>query len=83
MSADVRRVADMMERTGRPRAVIGGIESLLGLLRVEDLAASDCGLLALYFGAEDLASEMQARRTPAGSEVLYGRSRDGTGRAGV
>ena len=73
--ADVRRVAAMLERTGRPRAVIGGIESLKGLLRVEELAASDCGLRALYFGAEDLASELQARRTPTGSEVLYGRSR--------
>ena len=74
-AAAVRRVADMMERTDRPRAVIGGIESPLGLLGVEDLAASNCGLLALYFGAEDLASEMQARRTSAGLEVLYGRSR--------
>jgi len=74
-AAAVRFVADMLERTDRPRAVIGGIESVLGLLRVEELAASDCGLMALYFGAEDLASEMQARRTPAGLEVLYGRSR--------
>jgi citrate lyase subunit beta/citryl-CoA lyase len=74
-AAAVRRVADMLERAGRPCAVIGGIDSLIGLLRVEELAAANCGLSGVYFGAEDLASEMQARRTPAGLEVLYGRSR--------
>jgi citrate lyase subunit beta / citryl-CoA lyase len=73
--ATVRRAADMLERAGRPRAVIGGIESLRGLLSVDELAESDCGLVALYFGAEDLASQLQGRRTPAGMEVLYGRSR--------
>jgi citrate lyase subunit beta / citryl-CoA lyase len=72
---DVRRAADSLERRGRPPAVIGGIESMMGLLRVEALAEAACGLVAVYFGAEDLASEMQARRTPAGLEVLYGRSR--------
>ena len=73
-SAAVRQVADVLERSGRPRAIIGGIESLTGLLRVEELAASS-GVSALYFGAEDLASELQARRTAGGLEVLYGRSR--------
>jgi len=72
---DVRRMADSLDRRGRPPAVIGGIESMIGLLRVEALAEASCGLVAVYFGAEDLASEIQARRTPAGLEVLYGRSR--------
>jgi citrate lyase subunit beta/citryl-CoA lyase len=71
----VRCVADVLDKAGRPRSVIGGVESMVGLLRVEALTAADCGLCAVYFGAEDLASELQARRTPAGTEVLYGRSR--------
>lgn len=71
----VRRLADVLDQAGRPPAVIGGVESTKGVLSVEALAAADCGLVAIYFGAEDLASELQARRTPVGTEVLYARSR--------
>jgi citrate lyase subunit beta/citryl-CoA lyase len=71
----VRALADALDSAGKPPAIIGGIESLKGVMRADELAAVDGGLVALYFGAEDLASELQARRTPAGSEVLYARSR--------
>ena len=59
-------------RTGLP--IIAGIESIGGVLNARAIAASP-GVVAVYFGAEDFATEMGARRTPEGLEVLYARSR--------
>ena len=78
----MRRVADLMERTDRPRAVIGGIESVLGLLRVEDLGGYESGLLALYFGAEDWRGNCRPEEHPR-MEVLCAPFTDGTCRARV
>lgn len=71
----VLALADALDSAGKRPAIIGGIESLKGVMRADELAAVERGLVAFYFGAEDLASELQARRTPAGDEVLYARSR--------
>lgn len=57
-----------------PRFIVGGLESIRGVARADTLCAADPLLSAVYFGAEDLASELGARRTPAGTEVLYARS---------
>lgn len=60
---------------GRPRTILGGIESIDGVMNVEALVGVDPRLDAVFFGAEDFISDMGGRRTPAGNEVLYARSR--------
>lgn len=54
--------------------VIAGIESIIGVLHAREIAAAR-GVAAVFFGAEDFATEMGARRTRDGTEVLYARSR--------
>lgn len=58
-------------RTDLP--VIAGIESIDGVMNAAAIAASP-SVLAVYFGAEDFAAEMGARRTPDGWEVFHARS---------
>lgn len=53
--------------------VIAGIESIAGVINVHAIAASP-SVVAVFFGAEDFATEMGARRTREGLEVLYARS---------
>jgi citrate lyase beta subunit len=50
------------------------IETAKGVVNLKEIAASDKRLEALIFGAEDLAGDMGARRTPQGAEVFYARS---------
>ena len=57
-----------------PRFIVGGLESIRGVVHAAALCSADASLTAVYFGAEDLASELGARRTPASTEVLYARS---------
>ncbi len=75
-AADLPAVAAMLEAGAKarpaPLAIIGGIESMAGVLDVRAIAASSPHLVALYFGAEDFASDLGGPRT--GAEVLYARS---------
>lgn len=57
-----------------PRFIVGGLESIAGVANAAALCRAHPGLTAAYFGAEDLASELGARRTPEALEVLYARS---------
>jgi citrate lyase subunit beta/citryl-CoA lyase len=57
-----------------PRFILGGLESIRGVTNAAALCAADPHLSAVYFGAEDLASELGARRTKEATEVLYARS---------
>lgn len=50
------------------------VESALGIVNLREIAASDRRLTALVFGAEDLAADMGAVRTPSAWEVFYARS---------
>lgn len=50
------------------------IETARGIVNLREIATSDPRLAALIFGAEDLAGDMGARRTPGGMEVFYARS---------
>ena len=59
----------------RPVKIMGGIESMLGVLNVNELCRANDLMSSVFFGAEDLASDMGARRTKEGDEVLYARSR--------
>lgn len=65
------------ERTAprkQPRCIIGGIESIRGVLNAVSVCCADPSLTAVYFGAEDFAAEMGAQRTAAGMEVFHARS---------
>lgn len=53
--------------------VVVGIESALGVADCRPLLADRPD--AAYFGAEDFIADLGGRRTPAGAEVLYARSR--------
>lgn len=50
------------------------IESALGLVRIRELLTADARLQAVILGAEDLAADIGALRTPAAWEVFYARS---------
>jgi citrate lyase subunit beta/citryl-CoA lyase len=52
--------------------VIVGLESAVGIAGARTLLAE--GPDAAYFGSEDFAADVGARRTPGGLEVLYARS---------
>jgi citrate lyase beta subunit len=54
--------------------LIAIIETALGVVRLPEIATSSSRLAALAFGAEDLAGDMGATRTPEGREGFYARS---------
>lgn len=58
----------------QPRFIVGGLESIGGVANAAALCRADPSVAAVYFGAEDLASELGARRTPGSIEVMYARS---------
>lgn len=58
----------------QPRFIVGGLESIAGVANAAALCAAHPAVAAVYFGAEDLASELGARRTASSAEVLYARS---------
>lgn len=53
--------------------VVGGLESGLGVADARESLAA--GPDAAYFGAEDYVADIGGRRSSAGTEVLYARSR--------
>lgn len=57
-----------------PRTIIGGIESIRGVLNAVEVCARIPELSAAYFGAEDFTAEMGARRTRNGDEVATARA---------
>ncbi len=61
--------------TGGAREIVVGIESLRGVANAVAIAGASPAVRAVYFGAEDYAAGIGARRTPEGLEVLYARSR--------
>lgn len=60
--------------SARDLSIIGGIESMRGVINVFELADNVEHLSALYFGAEDYITDIDGRRTAVGNEVLYARS---------
>lgn len=55
-------------------ALIALVETALGVVNLREIAGSDARLVALAFGAEDLAGDLGAVRTPSGHEVAYAQS---------
>ena len=71
---DVRDLAVKLDSRGQSIPILAIVESARGVLAAEEIAAvpeTD----ALIFGAEDLAADVGASRTNAGTEVLYARQR--------
>lgn len=61
----------------RPRALVGGIESVRGVLNAVALCERVAAISAtssVYFGAEDFAADIGGRRTARGDEVYAARS---------
>jgi citrate lyase subunit beta/citryl-CoA lyase len=69
----IRRLDAEVPRA-KPRTIVGGIESIRGVLKAVDICARTQYMGAVYFGAEDFAADMDARRTPRGDEVYTARS---------
>ncbi len=59
---------------GRALKLIGGIESVRGVLNAVPICDQTPELLAVYFGAEDFAADIGGRRTQTGEEVATARS---------
>jgi citrate lyase beta subunit len=55
-------------------AIIVLVETALGVVNLREIASSDPRLQGLIFGAEDLAGDIGAVRTPEAWEVFYARS---------
>jgi citrate lyase beta subunit len=79
---DIHRVAEHLTRAERKYGWIDGsirllaiVESAMGFVNMSEIADSDPRLSALIFGAEDLAGDIGATRTPDGWEVFYARSK--------
>jgi citrate lyase subunit beta/citryl-CoA lyase len=66
-------VAELARHLGPEAALVAGLESARGVAAAEELLAA--GATAGYFGAEDYIADLGGRRTAAGEEVLYARSR--------
>lgn len=58
----------------RPRTIIGGIESVRGVLNSVRICDETPFLSAVYFGAEDYAADIGGRRTRRGDEVATARA---------
>ncbi len=55
-------------------ALLAIVETARGVMNLDQIAQADARLAALCFGAEDLAGDIGATRTPDGWEVFYARS---------
>lgn len=72
-----REVAAAERRNDWPSGsvlLIAMVETAAGIVNLREIAGADPHLQALIFGAEDLAGDMGAVRTPDAWEVFYARS---------
>lgn len=54
--------------------ILAMVETARGVVNLRDIASASRRLAGLIFGAEDLAGDVGATRTPAGWEIFYARS---------
>jgi citrate lyase subunit beta/citryl-CoA lyase len=73
-AAEIDRLAALLADAGRPLPVIAVVETAAGVLAAPEIAAAD-PVVALCLGAEDLAADLGAARTPRGTEVSHARGR--------
>lgn len=73
-----RLMAEAEEKHGIPVGTVGIIallETAEGIENAYHIAKADKRVKALFLGAEDLTSDLQAARTKQGDEILYARGR--------
>jgi citrate lyase subunit beta/citryl-CoA lyase len=76
MTAVERLLTEAERRAGRPpHQLVIGIESAAGVEEASAILSVSTRTCAVYFGAEDLATDLSVSRTPGGMEVAYARSR--------
>lgn len=71
------QITDFEKSHGLPEngiRLIPIIETALGIINLKEISNASKRLTALIFGAEDLAGEIGAKRTPEGWEIFYARS---------
>ncbi|NDJ61327.1 MAG: CoA ester lyase [Chloroflexi bacterium] len=73
VSADLWQAESQRRWPSRSIILLALIETALGVVNLPGIATSDQRLKALILGAEDLASDLGARRTAAGHEIAYAR----------
>ncbi|MEK6222734.1 MAG: CoA ester lyase [Chloroflexota bacterium] len=79
-AADIHKVAQLIDKYQQsdqdqpPILLIAIIETALGIVNLKEICEADQRLQALIFGAEDLAGDIGAVRTPPAWEVFYARS---------
>lgn len=71
-AADVETLGRLLAERGAERPIIALVETAAGVLHAEAIAAAG-PTDAVFFGAEDLAADIGATRTPEGAEVAYAR----------
>jgi citrate lyase subunit beta/citryl-CoA lyase len=69
-AADLGRVREAL---GEVMEIVAGLESARGVANADEILAA--APAAAYFGAEDYIADLGGRRTPAGDEVLFARSK--------
>ncbi|HEV8377108.1 MAG TPA: CoA ester lyase [Candidatus Polarisedimenticolia bacterium] len=68
------QIREIASRTSsQPLPLLALIESARGVAELKEISASDPRLAALLFGAEDLAGDLGAVRTPEGAEGVWAR----------
>jgi citrate lyase beta subunit len=80
-ASEIAWVSERIERVEREHGwqegaihLIAIVETALGIVNLREIASANPRLQALIFGAEDLAGDIGAQRTPAGSEIFFARS---------
>lgn len=73
-AADVQFVAEALGAHGLNLPMLAGLETGAGVWNALEILKEEAVMLA-YFGAEDYTTDLGGRRTAAGLEVLYARSR--------
>lgn len=74
--ADIATIDAAAVASGRDDAIlVGGVESIVGVLDIRDFTRRPSRLAAIYFGPEDIAAQAGMKRTSDSDEVLYARQR--------
>jgi citrate lyase subunit beta/citryl-CoA lyase len=73
-SEDVEAVAEALEESGTDTGVVPIVESAAGVVNASEVVTAS-RVSAVVFGAEDLAADLGATRTPEGEEVIYARQK--------
>lgn len=78
----VRTISEYITKLERGHGIEQGsirliplLETALGIENSFSIALADPRVTALYLGAEDLTADLRCKRTKAGCEILYSRSR--------